>query len=436
LAERETILTAAVIPVMDGSSRWGQGFSGTISLVRIGLVLVLAVSQVRAVADMPMTLVSENEAEPIHGAILRKEAWTQDAVRRLRADADKRMAQGPWTVTASRPKNIELDAHDFYSEATYYWPDPDHPGAPYIRQDGHANPGRFMDNKNALSAMCDAVFALGSAAFLLDHPAYAQRAARLVNAWFVNPKTRMNPNLEYAQAIPGSDTGRPEGVLDGRVLIHAIQGMEFLAATGSWDAKDEAATHKWFEDYLHWLTHSKTAEDEKNSGNSHASWYVAQLAAVANFAGDNAAQQTAFAIYRDNIFPRQIRKDGSAPREEARTRSLSYSAFNLEAYAMTCRIAQVQGVDLWSLQAKNGATIATVIDYLAPYLTDPRKWNKEQIVDFQNTGLYSLAFAGMGLKKPEYVALFRKVEHPEGAWMAFVDLIVGRWESSGRRVSH
>ena len=60
-------------------------------------------------------------------------------------------------------------------------------------------------------------------------------------------------------------------------------------------------------------------------------------------------------------------------------------------------------------------------------------WKKEQIVDFESTGLYSLAFAGMGLKKPDYVALFRKVERPEGAWMAFVDLIVGRWESSGRR---
>ena len=137
------------------------------------------------------------------------------------------------------------------------------PAAPYVRQDGRANPGRFMDNKNALNAMSDAVFALGSAAFLLDNPAYAQRAARVVNAWFVNPKTRMNPNLEYSQAIPGSDTGRPEGVLDGRVLIRAIQGMEFLAATGSWDAKEQAATHKWFEDYLHWLTHSKTARGRK-----------------------------------------------------------------------------------------------------------------------------------------------------------------------------
>jgi hypothetical protein len=380
-----------------------------------------------------MTLISESDAEPIHSAILRKEAWTQDAVRRLRLEADKRLKEGPWSVTSDRPQNIELDSHDFYSEATYFWPDPDHPGGPYIRRDGHANPDRFLANKNTLNAMSDAVFTLGSAGFLLDNQQYAQRAARVINAWFVNSKTRMNPSLEYAQAIPGSVTGRPEGILDGRVFIRAIQGMEFLAATGSWDAKDQAAVHRWFEDYLHWLTHTKTGEDEKNSGNNQASWYIAQVAAVANYVGDNAAQQAAFAFYRDNLFPKQITKDGSAPREEMRTRSLSYSEFNLEAFANLCRIAQVQGVDLWSLQAKTGANVSVVIDYLAPYLTDPRKWAKEQIGDFQTDGVYALAFAGIGLKKPEYVALFRKLERPEGAWMAFVDLIVGRWEASGRQ---
>ena len=35
-----------------------------------------------------MTLVSEDEAEPIHSAIVRKEAWKLDPVRGLRADAD------------------------------------------------------------------------------------------------------------------------------------------------------------------------------------------------------------------------------------------------------------------------------------------------------------------------------------------------------------
>jgi hypothetical protein len=123
-----------------------------------------------------MTLISESDAEPIHSAILRKEAWTQDAVRRLRLEADKRLKEGPWSVTSDRPRNIELDSHDYYSEATYFWPDPDHPAGPYVRRDGRANPDRFLANKNTLNAMSDAVFTLGSAGFLLDNQQYAQRA--------------------------------------------------------------------------------------------------------------------------------------------------------------------------------------------------------------------------------------------------------------------
>jgi hypothetical protein len=403
--------------------------------VKTAVILVLAASLVRA-ADIPMTIVSEEEAEPIHSAIVRKEVWTLDSARRLRAEADRRMREGPWSVTFDRPRVEGLDSHDYYSEAPYWWPNPDNPGGPFLRRDGQTNPNRFLSNKTALNSMCDAVFTLGTASLLLDDTRYAQRASRIINVWFVSPGTRMNPNLNYSQAIPGLTNGRGAGIIDGRVFIRAIQGMEFLAQTGVWDAKDQAAVRRWFEDYLRWLTTSENGVDEKRSGNNHASWWTAQVAAVATFVGNKKEQQMAFNYYRERIFPRQIRADGSAPREEARTKSLSYSAFNLEAYAMICRIAQIQGVDLWSVHSKGGATLATVIDYLKPYLSDPRKWNKEQIADFPNDELYFLAFAGMGLNKPDYVALFRKLEHPQGAWLSLVDLIVGRWEAASHQTRH
>ena len=409
--------------------------SGTIAIVRTAPFLVLTAFLVRA-ADLPMTIVSEDEAEPIHSAIVRKEVWTLDSVRRLRTEADRRMREGPWSVTFERPRAEGLDPHDYYSEAPYWWPNPDNPGGPFLRRDGQTNPNRFLTNKIALNAMCDAVFTLGTAGLLLDDARYAQRAARLINVWFVNPNTRMNPNLDYAQAVPGLNNGRSAGIIDGRVLIRAIQGMEFLAHTGIWDAKDQAAVRRWFEEYLRWLTTSKNGTDEMRSGNNHASWWTAQVAAVATFVRDQKGQQMAFNYYRDRVFPRQIRADGSAPREESRTKSLSYSAFNLEAFAMICRIAQVQGVDLWSVRARGGATLATVIDYLEPYLSDPRRWNKEQIAEFSNDDLYFLAFAGMGLKKPEYVAQFRKLERPQGAWLSLVDLMVGRWEAASHQTRH
>ncbi|HUI55424.1 MAG TPA: alginate lyase family protein [Bryobacteraceae bacterium] len=388
-------------------------------------------------ADIPMTLVSEDEAEPMHSAIVRKEAWTQDPVRRLRAEADKRMKEGPWSVTADRPKGIELDVHDYYSEAPYYWPNPDNPGGPFILKDGQINATRFTANRTALNAMCDAVFTLGSAAFLLDNALYGKRAASVIHAWFINPKTRMNPGLEYSQAIPGWNNGRGTSILEGRALIRAIQGMEFLAQTSSWDARDQAAVRAWFDDYLRWLTQSKLAIDEKKSGNSHASWWAAQVAAVASFVEDSKIQQVALNYYRDRIFPHQIRPNGSAPREEVRARSLTLSASNLEAFTTVCRIAQVRGApDLWNARSKNGATISTVIDYLAPALQDPKKWNKEQAVEVPNDSLSILAFAGMGLKNPEYIALFRKLERPDSAWLSLIDLMVGRFEAAAHQTRH
>jgi len=405
------------------------------AVVRIAAVFILTATCVHA-AGVPITLVSEDEIEPIRSAITRKEAWTLDSVRRLRAEADRRLREGSWTVTSDRPRNVDLDPHDYYSEAPYWWPNPENPGGLYIRKDGLANPSRFLANKNALNSMCDAVFTLGTAAYLLEDSRYAQRATRVIQTWFINPKTRMNPSLDYAQAVPGLNTGRSEGVLEGRVFIRAVQGMEFLAQTGAWDAKDQAAVQKWFEEYLEWLTKSKNGIDEKRSGNNHASWWTAQVAAAATFVQNAPAEKMAFNYYRDRILPRQIRANGSAPREEARTRSLSYSAFNLEAYAVICRIAQVHGVDLWSARAHNGATLATVIDYLQPFLSDPHRWNKEQISDFQPESLYSLAWAGMGLKRPDYVAQFRKLTRIEGAWLSFVDLMVGRWEAAAHQTRH
>src|SRR4051794_10786855 len=104
----------------------------------------------------PTTLVSESEAEPIHSAVVRKEAWTVDPVRKLRLEAERRIKEGPWSVTYDRPPGVILDDHDYYSQAPYWWPQDD-PKAPYVRKDGQTNPNRFMANKNAFNSMSEAV---------------------------------------------------------------------------------------------------------------------------------------------------------------------------------------------------------------------------------------------------------------------------------------
>jgi hypothetical protein len=247
----------------------------------------------------------------------------------------------------------------------------------------------------------------------------------------------MNPGLDYAQSVPGVNNGRGAGVVDGRALVRAIQGMEFLEETSNWDPKDQAAVHRWFEDYLRWLLTSKNAADERKSGDIHASWWGAQVAAAGSYLGDSKAQLLASNFYKDHLLPRQILPNGSAPQEEVRPRSLRLSSLNLEAFSVICRIAQVRGVaDLWTVHTKRGASIGGALDYLSPYLVDPKKWSKEQAGDIPYDNLEFLAFAGMGLDKPQYVADFRKLEHPDSAWISLIDLLVGRFEAAAHQTRH
>ena len=125
----------------------------------------------------------------------------------------------------------------------------------------------------------------------------------------VNPKTRMNPNLEYSQAIPGSDTGRPEGVLDGRVLIraHSRDGVS---------GRNRLVGCKGTGRYAQMVRGLPSLADaqQNRGGRKEIAATITPRGTWRNWrrwlnsVSDNAAQQSAFALYRDHL-SQQIRKD-------------------------------------------------------------------------------------------------------------------------------
>ena len=369
-------------------------------------------------------LFSKTEAQAIKTAIAAKDPRVQAAAERLRRDADARLNDGPWSVTFHRPKDRKIDVHDYYSEGPYWWPDPANPGGPYIRKDGETNRARFVANREDLGRVGQAVFLLGTAAWLFDDPRYADHAAKILSVWFVDPATRMNPNLEYGQAISGVTDGRGIGIIDTTNLLWAVQGISFLDATGRWKPSDRLAVRKWFSDYLAWITTSKKGLDEQKNGNNHSSWWAAQAASYAILLGDRTTQDMVWRLYREELIPKQMLADGSFPREEARTKSLGYSAFNLDALSVVCRLAEKQGVDLWKFRAKNGASMQAGVAYLAPFVARPETWKKPQIEPFQNDRIYFLALAGLGLNAPEHVAAWKTLRRPVGTWFTLLDLLV------------
>jgi hypothetical protein len=371
-------------------------------------------------APTPCLLLAPGQATKMRSGLA---AATNSQFERFATSALK---SGPWSVTSHRPEGLNVNAgpHDYYSEGPYWWPDPKNPKGPYIRKDGQRNPERFMGNRSDLGNMCTATLSLGLGAYFLKRPVCANHAAEILSTWFLDPATRMNPNLEYGQAIRGINDGRGTGIIDTVSLIHAVQGIMLLEQAGGFDPAISAGVRRWFTDYTTWLTTSKKGLDEKKSGNNHATWWTAQVAAYATFIGDRAVRQMAWTLYRDYLVPTEIQPDGSCPREEARTQSLSYSSMNLDAFSLICRLAKLDGVDLWHYRSPKGVGVETAFHYLTPFLLEPAGWKKEQITKYDASNHIFPGLAGVGLPSPELLADFRKIPRGDSPFVQFVNLLV------------
>lgn len=372
---------------------------------------------VRAAAESPLILVSGPEVRRIR-EMLRQDAAFQPAAAIIRENAAGALQAGPWSVTTSRPDHVPAGPNDYYSEGPYWWPDPKNPGGPYIRKDGERNPQRFMANRRDLGNLCTAVLALGMGGALLDDTRCGQHAARILSTWFLDPKTRMNPNLEFGQAVRGHNTGRGTGIIDTVSLIHTAQGVALLEDAGMLDGEVAAGVKRWFADYLHWMTTSRKGLDEKISGNNHSTWWTAQAASYATLTGNQSAKDMAWDYYREFLVPKEIQPDGSCPREEARTNSLSYSAMNLDAFSVLCRVAAINGVDLWH------GGVEKAFLYLLPFVTHPEAWKKQQISKYNADGTIFPGLAGAGLNSEKLLAAYRTLPRSRSPWVTWVDLVV------------
>src|SRR5215469_3638484 len=348
-----------------------------------------------AAAGEQGTLLYVTEAE----AGRMRDAIDSNRAALLKHNADRALTAGPWSVTFARPSGNLVDAglHDYVSEGPYWWPDPKNPKAPYIRRDGQRNPERFMGNRTALGDMCSAVLALGMGGFFLRQPACLERTNKVLSVWFAAPATRMNPNLDHGQMVRGHNTGRGTGIIDTVSMIHCAQGVVLAELAGGLDTSVAAAVRQWFADYLQWMTTSQPGLDEKKSGNNHATWWTAQAATYAAFTGNRAVLDMAWEHYRTYLVPTEIQPDGSCPREEARTNSLGYSSMNLDAFATLCRLAQLQGADLWHFHTAEGIGVDRSFRYLIPYVQHPDTWKKQQIGKYNADGYVFPGLAGVGL---------------------------------------
>jgi hypothetical protein len=332
----------------------------------------------------------------------------QPALNVLVKEADHDLHIHPPSVVEKGRVPPSGDKHDYMTIAPYFWPDPAKSnGLPYIRHDGKVNPesrDSALDHGRMLE-MGHLVETLALAYYFTGNQAYAEHAAACLRVWFLDPATRMNPNLNFAQAVLGENTGRGTGILEGRNIAEAADAAGLLAGSSAWPSKDDAALKAWLKTYLDWLLTSKNGLDESNARNNHGTFYDVQAMRIALVLGQvDLARQIAEAAKEKRIAV-QIEPDGRQPLELERTASLGYSRFNLEAMFALATLSENVGVDLWHCQLENRQNaLAAALDFLLPYVADPSKeWPYEQIKNFNRADFAPLLRqAAVAYHEPKY----------------------------------
>jgi len=332
-----------------------------------------------------------------------------DRARVLKA-ANQYLKEQPITITASTSPRSAGGIHDFFSEGDYWWPDPANPDGPYIQRDGMTNPNNFVDHRRYLMRLSVQVPALAAAWRLTKDERYAKHAVEHLRAWFIDEKTRMNPSLQFAQAIHGRFTGRGIGVIDTIHLVEVARAVEILKDSPSLNANDLGGVIQWFNDYLRWMTTSKNGIDEREAKNNHGTCWVMQVAAFAELVGNQDLIAYCRNRFKTVLVPNQIAVNGTFPEELRRTKPYGYSLFNLDAMATICELLSTPGDNLWTFTTSDGRGIGKAVEYMYPFIKNKKSWPLKPDVMYDSEWPMrhaSLLFAGRALRRSEYLELWK-----------------------------
>src|SRR2546430_954157 len=340
-------------------------------------------------------------------------AWAK-----LEREAQKVLSEGPFSIVNKSVTPPSGDKHDYMTQAPYFWPDPKSPnGLPYIRRDGERNPeiNKITDH-HSLDDLENSVETLALAYYFKGDEAYAAKAVQLLRAFFLDSSTRMNPNLEYAQFIPGVNTGRGIGLIETRGLTQVVDAIGLLAGSKAWTETDQRGLEDWFGKFLRWMRESKNGRDEAAAKNNHGTYYDVQVVSFALFLGKKEFATEVVQAARQKRIATQVEPDGRQTLELARTKAWSYSVGNLDGLMLLARLGENVGVDLWNYKTSDGRSIRKALEYLVPFALGESKWPDQQIGEWQPQTLFPLMrIATAHYQDPPYQSLMSKIPNVDSS---------------------
>jgi hypothetical protein len=332
--------------------------------------------------------------------------------RVLRA-AETYLHELPRTIVSATAARSAGGPHDYFSEADYFWPSPENPSGPYINRDGQSNPGNFNNHRLLLIRLSIQMPALAAAWMLTRRRDFAEHAVAHLRAWFIEPATRMNPNLQYAQAVHGVATGRSWGIIDTLHLVEVARAAIVLREGGVLTGADWQGVTHWFAEYLDWMQNSEPGRKERDAKNNHGSCWLLQAAEFALLAGKDDLLPEFRDRFKSILIPTQLAANGSFPLELERTKPYGYSLFNLDALGMVAQVLSTGSDNLWEFALPDGRGLAVCFRFMMPFIKNKRSWPyRHDVQYFEDLPVRqpSLLFAGLAYRNSDYLDLWKRLD--------------------------
>lgn len=351
-----------------------------------------------------------------HMEIVKKEIKSHSsqyypAFEKLVSDAEAAMKAGPFSVTYKKIVPPGGTKNDYMSQGPYWWPDTTKPGGlPFVRRDGVTNPQAGIDRRQ-IGGLMNTTRTLSLAWYFTGDRKYADRAAYLLKVWFIEPETRMNPHLEFAQSIPGITNGRGIGIIDVRGMYTLVDAITLLESSGAIDQDYMIRVKEWFSDFFEWLTTSKNGKDEDDYKNNHSVAYDVIVSSIARFLGNDEYTAKKISEMPARRIDPMIESDGRQPEELIRTNAFGYSVSNLGNFFDAGETGLKVGVDIFGYINPEGGSLRGALDFLTGYIGREEEWKWQQIGGFESKenslGLL-LRSAARYYKEPAYKKLWEE----------------------------
>ncbi|HEY1384301.1 MAG TPA: alginate lyase family protein [Dongiaceae bacterium] len=314
-----------------------------------------------------------------------------EIVASIVAGARAAIARGTFSVLDKTGCAPSGDRQDYWHPAPHWWPNPDSPdGMPYLHRDGQPRPGtqpyepgsEQFDRSN-LQRMLEGAAACALAWSVAGERTFADHGAALIRRWFIDPNTRMNPHMRFAQPLMISNDKQVNhfGIIELRDLPMLLDAARLLERAGSLDPADRGGFHGWLAAYRDWLLTSEQGAAESRRSNNHGTFFDLQMAAVAAYLGDAALLNATFRRCRARISV-QFETDGAQPQELRRPKSLHYCCFNLQGWIGLATHGARCGEDLWQHRSAVAGGIVRGLEWLTAS-TARRQWAYPQSDPFE-----------------------------------------------------